>query len=158
DLHANVRIGTSSFVAGTKDLFDFINRRTDEFYTTDQITTLTVDAAASQLQVTYLVNPRRTVVASDNVLNLSGVDMSPLQVSLQDGRTGAGAFILNAIRVAGASIAFISATNDTRSLRLSVPLGISVLTLTPTAYDAATVISVNGQQTLSGSPIAVSAA
>jgi hypothetical protein len=152
----DVNIGQRRFVAGTRELVDFLALRNTDWAFTDVIDTFEVERLESQLHVAYTVNKIRTTIEPDNIVNISGSGVGDLKVTMQEKVSAGLQFELSALALTGGQLSKTSSAGDTRRFRLSVPRANQTVTLTAMANNSETRISVDGQVTGSGNTVLIS--
>ena len=155
NFNAGVHIGSRTFAAGSKELYDFINLRTTNQYT-PFLDSITLSNVESQLQITYLVNKMRTSVEPENVLNIRGTDVGNLDVALQEKIPAGTRYELSSLSVTGGELSKQASADSTTRFILSLALNSDAVILTPKANNSQTIITVNGQPSVSGSSIVLS--
>ncbi len=154
-LSGEVELGGLRFTAGTSELIEFLKLKTTDAAFTDFLDRLTLDQLHSPLQVTYMINRKRAVVAPENVLNLRGAGVSALGVTLQEKTVIAPSFELRALEIGGGHLLGPSMAGGARHFTLRVPMTTAQVTLTPQVDTGATQIFVDGQLSPSGHAIIV---
>ena len=143
-LAADVRIGAFTAPAGSRALSDYLNlRRTDAAFER-WIDRVDISNAASPLQLTYLVNPRRASVLAENVLNLNGSGVTHLAAEVVEKTPPGAREELSAFVLDGGNLTQLPSEETTRRFRLTVPAGTSTVPLVPFVNNAATSVLVNG--------------
>src|SRR5262249_54421140 len=144
ELQASVRIDGRSFVAGSRELSEYINlRNTDESATTF-VDTAEIVGAQAPLQFTYVVNPKRAAVLAENTLNLAGADLQGLSAEIVESTPSGPRYELTAFRVDGGHLHLRGNGTAPRQLLLSLPSTAATVSITPYANNDVTAISVNG--------------
>ena len=154
-LSGEVELGGLRFTAGTSALIEFLKLKTTDAAFTDFVDRLTFDELHSPLQVTYMLNKKRAVVAPENVLNLRGAGVSALEVTLQEKTAIAPGFELRALSISGGHLLGPSSAGGARHFTLRLPSTTGQVTLTPQIDNGETQIFVNGQPSPSGQAITV---
>ncbi len=154
-LSGTLEAGGLQFTAGTSELIEFLKLRSTDGAFTDFVDRFTFDELHSPLQLTYLVNKKRAVVAPENVLNLRGAGVSALEVALQEKTATAPAFELRTLSISGGHLLARSSAGGTRHFTLLLPSATGQVTLTPRVDSGETQIFVNGQPSPSGQAIIV---
>jgi len=154
-MKAKVVIQGEEFDAGSKELAEFINRRTDEFSNAPLIDQIAVDEVESQLQITYLLNGARAAVTRDNALNLRGAGVNDLGVRLIESVSAQSTNELHSFVISGGELIVTESTETAKRFSLLLPLDATSVTITPITTDSQTVITVNGSIATSGSSIVI---
>ena len=116
---AGVRIGSRSFAAGSRELFEFINLRTTNELT-PFVDSVTIDGVESQVQLMYLLNTKRGAVEAENVLNIRGSDVGSLDVALLEKVAAGNRYELGSVLVTGGELFKQGSADSTRRDRKSV--------------------------------------
>src|SRR5262245_35183646 len=156
-LSAAVHIGGRMFAAGSRELFDFINQRTDSLVPSPFIGSIGLENVQSQVQLTYLVNRIRTALLPENVLSLRGAGVGTLEVSLQETVPPGAQYELSALAVTGGWLSRLAPGGAVRTFSLALPSGATSITLVPQVNNGQTAITVNGQAVSSGAPVVLPA-
>ncbi len=154
-LSGEVELGGLRFTAGTSELIEFLKLKTTDAAFTDFVDRLTFDELHSPLQVTYMLNKKRAVVAPENVLNLRGAGVSTLEVTLQEKTAIVPGFELRALSISGGHLLGPSSAGGARHFTLLLPSTTAQVTLTPRVDNGETQIFVNGQPSPNGQAITV---
>jgi hypothetical protein len=156
NFNAGVHFGNRTFVAGGRELHDFINLRTDALYTGQFLDSIALDNVESQLQITYVLNKIRSAVGPENVLSLWGPGVETLDVTLNEKVATGARYELSALAVTGGQLSRQPSLDSIKRFRLSLAPNADSLTLTPRANNDQTTIAVNGQPLASGGSIVMS--
>ena len=155
-LKADVLIDNRTFVAGSKELYNFINARTDINNNTVFLDSIGLDNIASDLQLVYLINKHRIFIDYANVLNLEGTEVDTLNVTLKHKTTTESLLSeIASIEVTGGRLISID-DGMIKKFMLSVPLNVQAVKLIPIVNNQQTSILVNDSPVISGQSIEIS--
>jgi len=155
DFGANVRIGDRTFLVGSKELYDFVNLRTDELSDTPFTDRITLSHVESQVQVAYLLNKIRAEVKPENILNLRGTGVESLAVELKERVAAGDRYELSALSITGGELWREANSGSTKAFRLSLSTNRPSITVTPTVNNNWTAITVNGSLVASNAAVVI---
>ncbi len=156
-LSGDVELGGIPFTAGSRALIEFLRLRSTDTEFTDFLDRIGFDHLASQVQVTYTVNNKRTAVAPENILNLQGAGVADLSVTLKEKTAVGPRFELSALAIGGGRLVQRSSSATLRQFTLSLPSTTHDIALTPHVNNSQTAIVVNGQPSPSGQTVVLPA-
>ncbi len=156
-LTGGVELGGIPFTAGSRALIDFLRLRSIDTEFTDFFDRIGFDHLASQVQVTYTINKKRTAVAPENVLNLQGMGVADLSVALEQKTPVGPRFELSALAIGGGKLVQRSSSASLRQFTLWLPSPAHEIALTPHVNNSQTAIVVNSQPSPSGQTVVLPA-
>ncbi len=156
-LSGDVELGGIPFTAGSRALIEFLRLRSTDTEFTDFLGRIEFDHLASQVQVTYTVNKKRTAVAPENVLNLQGTGVADLSVTLEEKTAVGPRFELSALAIGGGRLVQRSSSANLRQFTLSLLSTTHDIALTPHVNNGQTAIVINGQPSPSGQTVVLPA-
>ena len=156
-LTGGVELGGIPFTAGSRALIEFLRLRSTDTEFTDFLGRIGFDHLASQVQVTYTLNKKRTAVAPENVLNLQGAGVADLSVTLKEKTPVGPRFELSALAIGGGKLVQRSSSANLRRFTLWLPSTAHEIGLTPLVNNGQTAIVVNNQPSPSGQTVVLPA-
>jgi len=148
NLSAEVFLFGQKFIAGDQALQNLLDARTDHIENVE-FRNVTIDTP-----LVFLLNKKRAVLQSDNILNMEGSNIAKIVVRMHDSPNivGNSNSDLLSLSVSGGRLVQ-QESESSASFILEVPTSTASVNITPTAADPRTVITVNGTSVISGTQL-----